>query len=282
LNKKGFFLRKLLGFLCVLLLLISPQAWSAAIENAYYTIDPLPQTPTRSTPVFLSIEHGHSCAAVTMNQVLLDVANRKVSISLDYVPMDFSAGCPFPRVTKIPLGYLPNADTYQFFLYFDSPKTSSFFDEQNLIGSFDLLVIESNSAAYPEVPAEGSIQSGIGLIQGWACDAKIIEIQIDNAEKLPVAYGSSRKDTHSVCGDDDNGYGMVIAWGLLAKGVHRLKTFVDGIAISDVEFEVAGLDAAFVAGLSGTHLVQDFPAPGESVTLQWREAAQNFIIIEHD
>jgi len=282
LNKKEFFLRKLSGCLYALLFLVSSQVWSVAIENTYYTIDPQPQTPTPSTPVFLSIEHGHNCAAVTMNQVLLDVANRKVSISLDYEPMDFAAGCPAPRVTKIPLGYLPNADTYQFFLYFDSPTGSSFFDEQNLIGSFDLLVIESNLTANPEVPAEGSIQSGIGLIQGWACDAKIIEIQIDNAEKLPVAYGTSRKDTHSVCGDDNNGYGMVIAWGLLAKGAHRLKTFVDGIEISEVEFEVAGLDTAFVSGLSGTYLVQDFPAPDESVTLQWRESAQNFIIIEHD
>ncbi len=132
-----------------------------------------------------------------------------------------------------------------------------------------------------ETPATGSIQSGVGLIRGWACDALNIAISIDDGPLLPVGYGTSREDTRTICGDANNGYGMVMAWGVLGEGSHTLKTFKDGEKIGDVTFEVAGIGGTgFTSGLSGTYELDNFPAPGESVTVRWSEADQNFIIID--
>jgi hypothetical protein len=53
-------------------------------------------------------------------------------------------------------------------------------------------------------PAPDSVQSGIGLIQGWVCDAKEIFVQIDELPPLKAAYGTTRNDTVEVCGDHDS------------------------------------------------------------------------------
>jgi hypothetical protein len=110
----------------------------------------------------------------------------------------------------------------------------------------------------------------------------MVEVSFDGGDRVPIAYGTSREDTRIVCGDANNGYGMVFTWGLLGLGTHRLQTFVDGNEISDVRFEVAGLDDAFTVGLSGIYTLQNFPEFGELVTVDWDEAAQNFIIINHN
>ena len=41
---------------------------------------------------------------------------------------------------------------------------------------------------------------------------------------------------------------------------------------------VRGAETAFVRGLAGECVVEDFPAPGEAVSLEWQEATQNFVI----
>ena len=77
--------------------------------------------------------------------------------------------------------------------------------------------------------------------------------------------------------------------------MHRMQTFVNGsrttsftdgglcgLMIADVEFEVAGIGEPFAKGLSATYELQDFPAPGESVTVEWSEPDQNFIIVDHN
>ncbi len=142
--------------------------------------------------------------------------------------------------------------------------------------------IDPPSSGYGvETPSEGSIQSGVGLIRGWACDALSIAISIDDGPLLPVGYGTSREDTRTICGDANNGYGMVMAWGLLGEGTHILKTVKDGIEIGNVTFEVASIGGTgFTRGLSGTYELNNFPAPGENVTVRWSEPDQNFIIID--
>jgi len=130
-----------------------------------------------------------------------------------------------------------------------------------------------------ESPAQHSIQSGVGLIRGWACDAERVQIAIDGGARIPVAWGTSRADTAGECGDADNGYGMVIAWGLLGTGVHRLRTFVNGTAISEVEFAVQSIGDGFVEGLAGRYRLDGFPEAGQSVDVEWSEPDQNFRII---
>lgn len=150
----------------------------------------------------------------------------------------------------------------------DPPGSGIFADAEARVGG-----------AHHESPAQHSMQSGVGLIRGWACDAGQVTISIDGGAPIPVAYGTSRADTRGVCGDDDNGYGMVIAWGLLGTGVHRLRTFVDGVAIADVEFEVLAIGNGFVTGLDGSYTLDGFPGAGQSVDVRWSEPDQNFRII---
>ena len=48
---------------------------------------------------------------------------------------------------------------------------------------------------FHESPSEGSIQSGVGLIRGWACDADDVAISIDDGAPIHIGYGTSREDT---------------------------------------------------------------------------------------
>lgn len=132
-----------------------------------------------------------------------------------------------------------------------------------------------------ESPAQHTIQSGVGLIRGWACEAGRVAVSIDGGELIPVAYGTEREDTRGVCGDADNGFGMVIAWGLLGNGVHKLRTFIDDTLIAEVEFEVVAIGDGFVRGLKGSYTLEGFPASGQSVDLDWVEADQNFRVTRH-
>ena len=127
-----------------------------------------------------------------------------------------------------------------------------------------------------ESPAQHTIQSGVGLIRGWACEADRVAVSIDGGDLIPIAYGTDRDDTRAVCGDADNGFGMVIAWGLLGNGVHKMRTFIDGTAIAEVEFEVVAIGDGFVRGLQGMYTLEGFPASGQSVDVEWVEADQNF------
>lgn len=132
-----------------------------------------------------------------------------------------------------------------------------------------------------EVPSQNSTVSGVGVIRGWACDAMRIQVVIDDGDPIELAYGTSREDTREICGDANNGYGMVIAWGLLGQGMHRMQTYLNGFEISDVEFEVTGFTEPFIKGLSGKYALEDFPFLDESVTIEWSEPDQNFQIINH-
>ena len=262
--------------LAALLLATSLTAFSAALETGGFTFDPFPLNPTTSTPIFLHVSQiTNGCSFVSANKVSIDSLNKQIEVLLSIDGLDFSAGCPpFPDPFSIPVGIPSNTGNYQVSVY------ELFYNEHHLVGTFNLLVSGPNQTIAPEVPAEGSIQSGVGMVRGWACDAKTIEVSFDGGELIPVAYGTSREDTRSICGDANNGYGMVIAWGLLGEGLHQMKTFKDGIEILDVEFTVSGLDEPFVKDLSGIYQLHDFPAPGESVTIEWSEPHQNFIIID--
>ena len=66
---------------------------------------------------------------------------------------------------------------------------------------------------YLENPGDESYQSGIGMLSGWTCAADVVAIEIETAGgqvlAQAVAYGTARRDTHGVCGDTDNGFGLL-------------------------------------------------------------------------
>lgn len=263
------------------------MAWTASslaadIETDAFAITLLPASPTTESVVALQIQRlTQSCHLIQTNSISIDPLFRTLDLSLAFVPFDFAVPCITPEVETKIAGALDSEGTYQVSVFAESPNAPAFFSDENLLGSFPVAVAQASNLAFQEVPQEGSIQSGVGLIRGWACDAKIVEVQIDDLPRLRLAYGSTRADTTQVCGDENNGYGVAIAWGLFGEGTHRMKTFINGRQRSDVEFEVVGLDDPFVEGLSGSYQLEEFPAADESVVVRWSEADQNFVIVEH-
>src|SRR5262249_24857569 len=105
-----------------------------------------------------------------------------------------------------------------------------------------------------ENPEPHSAQSGIGVILGWACQATRIEIAIDGA-KTQAAYGTGREDTRSVCGDANNGFGLLFNWSLLDAGPHTVSAWADGTKFAEVQITVASFGTEFLTGASGEFIV---------------------------
>jgi len=131
-----------------------------------------------------------------------------------------------------------------------------------------------------ENPVAGSLQSGISVISGWACDATRIDIEVNNTITLQAAYGTARDDTADACGDTNNGFGLLVNWNDLPDGVHTLRALKDGVEFARAVFTVTtlGLGESFVRGLSGGFVVSDFPQSGRHTRVQWQESTQNFAI----
>lgn len=279
--------------LVIILLAITQFTWASnnVVETERYLISYSPQMPTFSDEVFIKITNKDPCVISRRNATEVvtgvdgDLSSAFSRINFYVYDSDFEdsrdndGNCLLSDLTEetFSLGSGFAVENWSSISVF----TQGYFPDENQEAEAIFNVsFPYNSQLNTEVPAMGSIQSGVGLIRGWACDARNVEIAFDDGERIPVAYGTSRKDTVGKCGDDNNGYGMVFAWGLLGKGTHQMKTFIDDNEVSDVSFEVAGLDDAFITGLSGTYELDDFPAPGESVTVEWSESDQNFIIID--
>ena len=155
---------------------------------------------------------------------------------------------------------------------------------------------------YLENPRPASFQSGLGVISGWVCEAEGVVIEIGKASgevvELAAAYGTERADTAAICGDADNGFGVLFNWNLLGDGAHAVRVLVqgvplgvrtvpevgvvpavvDGIELGRAPVTVTTLGAEFVEGLAGSFLVADFPRTGEQVHLVWQESQQNFVL----
>ena len=130
---------------------------------------------------------------------------------------------------------------------------------------------------YLENPGAASFQSGIGVLSGWVCEADAVEIALNGARQM-AAYGTERRDTEAVCGDTDNGFGLLFNWNLLGDGEHEVVAFVDGVELSRTTVRVTTLGAEFLRDVVGACAAEDFPMLGETVTLAWQQTQQNFVI----
>ena len=135
-----------------------------------------------------------------------------------------------------------------------------------------------------ENPAPYSFQSGIGVISGWVCEAEVVEIELGHLGRQVAAYGTERVDTayteagEMVCGDTDNGFGLLFNWNRLGAGEHVVVARVDGIELGRTTVRVTRLGTNFLENVTGTCEATDFPETGQTVTLTWQEAQQNFVI----
>lgn len=130
-----------------------------------------------------------------------------------------------------------------------------------------------------ENPAQDSYMSGIYLFSGWACDAELIEIVIDGGSGVKAAYGTSRGDTESVCGDSDNGFGLLWNFELYEPGTHEAVAFADGVEIGRKTFTTTRINSGeFLRDAAGNTSLNGFPEAGREVSLKWDQSAQNFLI----
>ena len=131
-----------------------------------------------------------------------------------------------------------------------------------------------------ENPRAASFQSGVGVISGWACHAHEIVIELDGMP-LQAGYGTTRTDTRGRCGDSNNGFSLLWNWNNLGAGPHTVRALIDGVefATTTVRVTTFGEDP-FPRGWRGTFALPDFPAAGETTSVRWEEALQNFVITD--
>lgn len=146
-----------------------------------------------------------------------------------------------------------------------------------LLGWSSYSIAQSNPSSL-ESPANGSNESGIGIIRGWICEANQVTIQIDDFPALEAAYGTDRNDTLSVCGDTKNSFGLTFNWSLLNPGQHTVKALADGVEFGRATFNVTNLGTRFLTGASGNFALENFPSSGHTTAVSWAQANQNFII----
>ena len=81
-----------------------------------------------------------------------------------------------------------------------------------------------------------------------------------------------------MCGDTDNGFGVLFNWNRLGDGEHTVIALGDGVELGRAVVTVTTLGQEFLRGAEGECVVEDFPSPGETVTLEWQQNQQNFVI----
>ena len=134
--------------------------------------------------------------------------------------------------------------------------------------------------AWLEVPANGSFQSGIGFVSGWACEGERIQIIMNGGLHLPpVARNISRGDTEAVCGDRENGFILLWNWNLMGEGRHTAELVVDGRTIQTTTFTITTLGEEFVRGAAGECSIPDFPSAGETARFRWQEPVQGLVLV---
>lgn len=150
-----------------------------------------------------------------------------------------------------------------------------------LTREFTVLTLEQAGKAFIENPPQGSAQSGVGLISGWACVADRVEISIDGGERVRVGGESARGDVVSVCGHRNAGFSQLLNFNLLGAGEHTLQLFVKGVAIGEpTRFTVVIPAGEFIRGLKRESVINDFPSAGKNAIIDWRESEQNFRLRE--
>lgn len=131
-----------------------------------------------------------------------------------------------------------------------------------------------------ETPEVGKIQSGVELVRGWVCVARVVEIALDNHPRLAVPYRLPRGDTQGTCGDTDNGFAALMNWNDVPPGAHTLRAYADGVMFASVEFHVTSLGlGSFPKELDKETTVANFPEAGKNAHVRWQESRQNFSIV---
>lgn len=135
-------------------------------------------------------------------------------------------------------------------------------------------------AATLDVPSPGDRLSGLGVIHGWKCNPQHITVSIDGSAPIPALAPYPRADTGGACGNAGwNGFFTFVNWGVFGDGPHTITAADNGVPFATHTFTVTTLGEEFVTGVEKRATIEDFPAPGESVELEWNQSTQHFEIV---
>ena len=208
-------------------------------------------------------------------------------------------------------------------LVWDEPKQGvsiAGFDEE--VEPISPLNEKSSSSAkgFLEYPVDGSTQTGIGHIHGWVCEAgkksgtpgyvdrdgrpvipgqSTLEVTMEVSDSdgevvfgpVKVPYGSSRPDTKKVCGDNNNGFAMIMDWNALLSEsdgngqarygpeIFTVDLYVNKKWKDSAQIQVISQGEEFVEGVRGNGYVY-LDQTGLILKVVWDEATQNFRIVE--
>ena len=117
------------------------------------------------------------------------------------------------------------------------------------MGDITLIGGDPPNDLYIDDPAEGSTQSGIGLVRGWSCLGGQLEVQFSEAdgtaigEPFSLAHGTPRESAvEDLCGDTNNGFAMQINWNILGTGQKTMTLLVNGEELATRNFSVVDPD----------------------------------------
>ena len=140
-------------------------------------------------------------------------------------------------------------------------------------------------------PRNNSTRSGIGVINGWVCQADEVTITITqvgstSGTRFNIGYGGNRPDTVGECDHTsaNTGFAMAYNYNNLDEGEYEIEARADGELINTTarRFTVIHLVPGnpFPRNLEGGATVLDFPTAGETTTLEWETSSQGFVITD--
>ncbi|HXN16607.1 MAG TPA: hypothetical protein VN878_09515 [Usitatibacter sp.] len=136
----------------------------------------------------------------------------------------------------------------------------------------------AGATGFLENPQPNAAVSGISVVSGWHCSASRVELVFDQGAPVAAAYGTDRLDTLPTCGRRNTGFALLTNWAVLGAGPHSVQALADGVEFARASFNVVTLGSEFLTGQLATTTLNDFPAPGQGVVLEWRESAQSFVV----
>ena len=143
-----------------------------------------------------------------------------------------------------------------------------------------------------ENPQPGSFQSGVGVISGWVCEAERIDIVFNpgtaEEETWRAGYKTTRPDTEYtpegevLCGDTDNGFGLLFNWNRLGDGQHTVSARADRVEFGRATVTVTTFGEEFLEDVGKHARLEDFPETGTDLIVAWQQSLQNFTIARLD
>ena len=142
---------------------------------------------------------------------------------------------------------------------------------------------QGNDTGNLEIPAAGSIQSGIGIVSGWKCTSNGLTARFDGGDELPIAYGTPRGDTLGRCPDENQqNTAFALQWNYsnLTDGEHLVEILDGGEVWRSAIFRVQRVAGAkFLRGVENCTGLEDFPGVGNTQYVEWQQASQSFVLV---